>query len=110
MNYLLSQKKYVKQIGDTTVVYWAEDAKPVCQDLFLAASEPTIDNQELVKGVFENLEKGRMVEVSEVEGKYQSGTESFIFWVLSPNAARLWVRFFYTDSLGAILKTYKRTL
>lgn len=34
LNYLLSQKKYVKQIGDTTVVYWAEDAKPVCQDCF----------------------------------------------------------------------------
>ena len=33
----------------------------------MAASEPTIDNQELVKGVFEDLEKGRMVEVSEVE-------------------------------------------
>lgn len=106
LNYLLSQKKYVKQIGDTTVVYWAEDAKPVCQDLFLAASEPTIDNQELVKGVFEDLEKGRMVEVSEVEENINLEQKFYILG-LSPNAARLSVRFFYTDSLGAILRHIK---
>ena len=46
LNYLLTQSKYVKLLGDTTVVYWSEDADIECKDLFLAASEPTTDNQE----------------------------------------------------------------
>ena len=72
----------------------------------MAASEPTIDNQELVKGVFEDLEKGRMVEVSEVEENINLEQKFYILG-LSPNAARLSVRFFYTDSLGAILRHIK---
>ena len=35
LNYLLTQSKYVKLLGDTTVVYWSEDADIECKDLFL---------------------------------------------------------------------------
>lgn len=66
LNYLLTQSKYVKLLGDTTVVYWSEDADIECKDLFLAASEPTTDNQELLDGVFSNLEKGYAVDVDSV--------------------------------------------
>lgn len=106
LNYLLSRKEYVKQIGDTTVVYWAEDAEPACQNLFLAASEPTMDNQELVRGVFENLERGRAVDIGDVEESINLNQKFYILG-LSPNAARLSVRFFYMDSFGTILKHLK---
>lgn len=106
LNYLLSKKDYVKQLGDTTVVYWAEDADTACQDLFFAASEPTLDNQQLLKGVFENLEKGQAVDVAGVEENINLEQKFYIFG-LSPNAARLSVRFFYVDSFGTILKHLK---
>lgn len=106
LNYLLSQKDYVRQLGDTTVVFWAEDADTECQDLFLAASEPSKENQELLKGLFDNLEKGRVVDIEGVH-KNINLEQSFYILGLSPNAARLSVRFFYADSFGRILKHLK---
>ncbi|MCI8951396.1 MAG: type I-C CRISPR-associated protein Cas8c/Csd1 [Lachnospiraceae bacterium] len=103
LNYLLSKKEYVKQIGDTTVVFWAEDANPECQNLFLAASEPSIDNQELVRGVFRNLSKGSSVDVESVLSSINIEQRFYILG-LSPNSARLSIRFFYVDQFGNILK------
>ena len=34
LNALLSDREHVRQIGDTTVVYWAQCAEPVYQDFF----------------------------------------------------------------------------
>ncbi|MCD7750315.1 MAG: type I-C CRISPR-associated protein Cas8c/Csd1 [Lachnospiraceae bacterium] len=106
LNYLLSNKDYVKTLGDTTVVFWAEDASVECQNLFLAASEPTKDNQELVGGVFQNLQKGWAVDVEAVE-KNVNLEQKFYILGLSPNAARLAVRFFYADQFGEILRHLK---
>ncbi len=106
LNYLLSQKEHVKHIGDITVVFWAEDASVECQDLFMAASDPTVDNQELVKGVFDNLQKGRAIDVDAVEESINLNQKFYILG-LSPNAARLAVRFFYVDQFGNILKHIK---
>lgn len=106
LNYLLSHRDYVKQLGETTVVYWSEDANQACQNLFFAASEPSIDNQELVKGVFENLEKGKAVDVDGIEENINLEQKFYILG-LSPNAARLSVRFFYADSFGSILRHLK---
>lgn len=106
LNYLLSKREYVKQLGDTTVVYWAEDADAAYQNLFYAASEPALDNQKLLKGVFENLEKGRAVDAESVEKNINLDQKFYILGI-SPNAARLSVRFFYTDSFGAILRHLK---
>lgn len=106
LNYLLSNKDYVKMLGDTTVVFWAEDASVECQNLFLAASEPAKDNQELVGGVFQNLQKGWAVDVEAVE-KNVNLEQKFYILGLSPNAARLAVRFFYADQFGEILRHLK---
>lgn len=106
LNYLLSKKEYVRQIGDTTVVFWAEDADINCQDVFLAASEPTIDNQEIVRGVFDKLLNHKAVDVDDVIGNINLKQKFYILG-LSPNAARLSVRFFYVDEFGAILKHLK---
>lgn len=106
LNYLLSQSKYVKLLGDTTVVYWSEDANVECQDLFFAASEPTTDNQELLEGVFSNLEKGYAVDIDSVYKNINLNQRFFILGI-SPNAARLSVRFFYADEFGKILQHLK---
>jgi len=103
LNYLLSKRDYVKQIGDTTVVFWAEDATVECQNLFLAASEPSADNQEIIKGVFQKLSEGVPVDIDSVINSINLEQKFYILG-LSPNAARLSIRFFYVDQFGNILK------
>ncbi len=106
LNYLLSHRDYVKQIGDTTVIFWSEDADVKCQDLFMAASEPTKDNQKLLHDLFDELAKGKAVNVTGIEGDINLDQKFYILG-LSPNAARLAVRFFYEDNFGDILRHLK---
>lgn len=108
---LLADKKYSRTIGDTTIVYWAENGEESYQNVFTAMAEPTAENQEVINGVFKNLEMGRAVAVENVQ-ETLSFEQRFHILGLSPNAARIAVRFFYQDSFGNILKNirahYKR--
>ncbi len=104
LNYLLSQKEYVFQLGDTTVVFWSEDGEEAYQDMFEISIEPTPDNQELIRGFFDALEKNRPIDL---DGMVLNPEQPFYILGLSPNAARLSVRFFYQDSFGNILKHIK---
>lgn len=103
LNYLLSDRKHMTTIGDTVIVYWAEDGKEACQNIFSCVMEPVMDNCEIVDGVFKNLEMGKAVNVSGVEESI-SLEQRFYILGLAPNAARLAVRFFYQDSFGSILR------
>lgn len=106
LNHLLADKKHVTTIGDTTIVYWSEDGEEVYQDIFQDMSEPAADNYEIVDGVFKNLERGKAVNVPGVTESI-SMDQRFYVLGLSPNAARIAVRFFYQDSFGSILKHIK---
>lgn len=106
LNHLLADKKHVTTIGDVTVVYWSEDGDEVCQDIFSQVSEPTIDNCEIVDGVFKNLEAGKAIHVPGIEESI-SLEQRFYILGLAPNAARLAVRFFYQDSFGCVLRHIK---
>lgn len=101
LNYLLTQKDHVFQFGDTTIVFWAENGEEVYQDVFGWSLEPQKDNQEIVRNVFQNLKEHRAIDI---EGIQLDGNQKFYILGLSPNAARLSVRFFYEDSFGNILK------
>ena len=57
LNYLLSERKYSLKIGDTMVVFWAENGKVEYQDTFLECMDPPIDNQEELRGLFERIPK-----------------------------------------------------
>lgn len=106
LNHLLGDRKHVTTIGDTTVVYWSEDGEEVCQDVFADVSAPSSANYEVVDGVFKNLEAKKAVNVPGVD-KAISTEQRFYILGLSPNAARLAVRFFYQDSFGNILNHIK---
>jgi len=56
LNYLILQRDYVVTLGDNTVVFWAEEGEEVYQKTFLDFIEPKEDNQEVLKGVFTNLQ------------------------------------------------------
>lgn len=101
LNYLLSQRKYVFTFGDVTVVFWAENGEESYQAALWDVMEPGEDNQETVKGVFEALKKGAPVAFKDMK---LNMNQRFYILGLSPNAARLSVKFFYQDSFGNILK------
>lgn len=57
LNYLLAQREYVFMLGDTTIIFWAEDGEEMYQSLFRDSMEPTEDNQEVLKGFFQIYRK-----------------------------------------------------
>lgn len=101
LNYLLEQKKYTFQLGDSMIIYWAESAGEEYQAAFFEIVEPGADNQEEIRGIFENLKKNRPVSIGNIT---LNSEQRFYILSLAPNAARLAVRFFYQDSFGNILR------
>ena len=101
LNYLLSQKNYTFQLGDTMVVYWAENGQKAYQDVFSFALVPTVDNRETIREIFDCIKKDQPIKVEDIE---MDSEQRFYILGLAPNAARLSVRFFYQDSFGKILE------
>lgn len=106
LNHLLADRSHTSQIGDTTVVYWAEDGDEKYQNIFGGAVDPSVDNQYIIDGVFKSLEAGKPIAVDEAEESL-SLEQKFYILGLAPNAARIAVRFFYQDSFGNILRHLK---
>ncbi len=106
LNYLISNRDYRSIIGTTMVVYWAESGEEIYQKSFADCIEPTADNQEIVAGIFKNLEKGWSVDV-DADLEAINPEQRFCILGLGPNAGRLSVRFFYQDGFGNILSHLK---
>lgn len=105
LNYLLAQREYTFPLGDSMVVYWAESAKKEYQDIFSYFIAPTIDNQKVIRDVFEKLKKGEYFNINDIK---LNPDQKFYILSLAPNAARLSVRFFYQNSFGEILKNIEK--
>lgn len=104
LNELLADSGHRRQVGDATVVYWAEGGEKIYQDITCAALFGTEDvgitDQDL-SAIFSKLSRGEKVQIDE---QILQMDRHFYILVLSPNAARLAVRFFYMDSFGNMLK------
>lgn len=90
--------------GDTTVVFWAQSAEPLHQQLYMNFLNPsgTGENREqTVKAVLEKILQGV---AADVDGITLSPDEPFYVLGLAPNAARLSVRFFWQNTFGVTLK------
>ena len=98
---LLAQRKYTFSLGDSIIVYWAEEAKKEYQDVLLALLNPIKDNQNEVHTFFEKLRKDEQIIIDDIE---LNPSQKFYILCLAPNAARLSVRFFYQNSFGNIIK------
>lgn len=108
LNYLLSKRdgqgylRFAKAVGDTTLVFWAEDADEKYQDALselLDGDTTRITNREL-QSVVTSVCKGEPVDWHEAGIKPDN---KFYLLGLSPNSARLCVRFFYSNSFGNIV-------
>lgn len=101
LNYLLNQSEYKFALGDSMIVFWAESGQEEYQDSFLSWLNPKVDNQEEMNKVFGNLKKGVWVDLEDIQ---LDPEQRFYILCLAPNAARLFVRFYYQNSFGNIVK------
>jgi CRISPR-associated protein Csd1 len=103
LNHLLSDREHVYQIGDTTVVCWAEGGESAYQGLFglsLFGASDTYEEKDL-RDMVKKLTKGESVHFDETK---LDPNKPFYVLGLSPNAARLSVRFFLRNSFGTMLQ------
>lgn len=107
LNYLLSDKSHVKRIGDTTVVYWAKDTEEQYQDIFAAlldGDSESISNDEL-NSLMKAVASGKPYDYG---GIPVNPDNDFYILGISPNAARLSIRFFYHRQFFEFIKNLKR--
>ena len=103
LNFLLADRDNVQRIGDTTVVCWAEVAYPVYRKyaaaLLFGNTPPQGLTNDTLRAAIKRLADGLPSEELNLDPN-----RPFYILGLSPNAARLSVRFFYRDTLGKILR------
>ena len=103
LNALLADREHTKIIGDTTMVYWAEEESEAAQDLLcgmLFGDEDKMTD-DLLDSVLKKVQTGAAIDY---EGVAISYANPFYILGLAPNAARLSVRFFLQGSFGDFLK------
>ncbi len=103
LNALLADSSHVKVFGDTTLVYWAEQNNETYQDCFggFCLQDENIMEEKDLDYIFSCLKKDEPINYQGVDIDYSN---KFYILGLSPNAARLSVRFFLQSTFGNILK------
>jgi CRISPR-associated protein Csd1 len=115
LNHLLRRSEHNRQrlqVGDTTVVFWAEAADgveaEVAENLFANMwNEPPSDAQEanLVRLALEKLSKG--LPLKEADLRLEDRTRMYVLG-LAPNASRISIRFWYVGTLGELARHVAR--
>jgi CRISPR-associated protein Csd1 len=112
LNFLLADNAHKLNLGDATIVFWAESPKKIYQGFMaLYLNGGTVNNgEELVqdeaaareiKSVFEKIAQGKPI--GDLSDVFVQETKFYIL-AISPNAARLAVRFFFANSFGEFVK------
>lgn len=105
LNRLLSDSNHCRRMGDTTVVFWAEDAEPQYQDFFgLAIDGGNVVTDDDLRSVMNALAQGRDCDWNALP---LHPDNRFYVLGLAPNAARLSVRFFLQNDFGAFVRHFK---
>lgn len=108
LNHLLNSNRQRMQIGDATVVFWAQaengEAANAAEDIFSAFLNPKDGDRretEKTRDALELIRQGRPL--SSLDARLAEGTRIFVLG-LAPNASRLSIRFWETDTLDAFAK------
>ncbi|MCI9367409.1 MAG: type I-C CRISPR-associated protein Cas8c/Csd1 [Oscillospiraceae bacterium] len=103
LNHLLSDRDYVGRIGDTTVLFWASGGQKTYQSAWAACffGAPTVYTASDLQKMMLDLCQGKPVLFD--EARLDPNTTFYILG-LSPNAARLSVRFFLRNSFGNFIR------
>ncbi len=101
---LRKDSKQKLQVGDSTTIYWSEKPSVLENDMFFFFSEPPKDdparNTEAVKALYESIWRGA----------YVVPEDNIRFYILglSPNAARIAVRFWYVGTVKEMGTRFKQ--
>lgn len=102
LNYLIADREHVQRIADTTVVYWAQNAEVLYQDIMGMGIFGQKENKIGVKtigGVLKQMRDG-----GSINGVQLKFDNPFYILGLAPNASRLSVRFFLQSEFGTMLE------
>ena len=103
LNHLLADREHVYRMGDATVVCWARSGEDIYQNIFGAAffgQAPAYTLTDL-QGALKSLCMGNAVDLDK---ERLDPNMDFYILGLSPNAARLSVRFFLRNTFGSFLR------
>lgn len=103
LNHLLADRTYVGRIGDTTVLFWAAGSQKAYQSFSIASlfGTPTAYSASDLQKMTLDLCEGKPIRFEESLLDPQT---PFYILGLSPNAARLSVRFFLKNTFGAFVR------
>lgn len=105
LNYLLAGKNHIK-LGDATVVWWTLDGDEEAEDFFDDMLNGG-DDDAAIGAAMGKISRGEPIGLTD-----EQLSKQFCILALSPNAARLSVRFFYRDTFGRFIQNiaahYKR--
>ena len=107
LNYLIATQN--TRVGDVTLLFWAESGEDAYADAlkrfgFGGGDEDDQYKEEDLKGLMEALAEGADVEW---DGTRIDPNMTFYILGISPNAARLSVRFFLRNSFGQFIRSVK---
>lgn len=98
------------QIGDASVVYWADSAdaekSAVAESIFAAMVEPGAEDEHDARRIGDLLRRMRRGErLKHIDPGLAEGVRFHVLG-LSPNAARLSVRYWFEDDFGVLAENY----
>ena len=107
LNYLIATQN--TRVGDVTLLFWAESGEEAYADAlkrfgFGGGDEDDQYKEEDLKGLMESLAEGADVEW---DGTRIDPNMTFYILGISPNVARLSVRFFLRNSFGQFIRSVK---
>lgn len=99
LNHLLSDRAHTLYLGDTTAVFWTDTADGGCADCLAAFIGADTQHDKEIDDAMHKLAQGLPADWA---GISVDPDNHFYILGLSPNAARLSVRFFLTDTFGKL--------
>ena len=103
LNHLLADREYLGRVGDATVLFWASGGQRAYQSFSMASlfGAPTSCSSSDLQKMVLDLCNGKPVLFEETQ---LDPSTTFYILGLSPNAARLSVRFFLKNSFGTFIR------
>lgn len=101
LNHLVADREHVEYIGDTAVLCWAQGGESAYQDFGMAALYGNTATEQDIQAALSKLASGDMAAWGDI---ILDPEMHFFVLGLAPNAARLSIRFFWQDSIGALAK------